>query len=83
MPNFIEIGPPVPEIFQGFYHISLAAIFVIWPGLFMYKLVPPFLQMLHTKFGYDWLKDFKAEIFENGGQQQRQIGPMENVPPIL
>ena len=44
MLSFLEIGPPVPEekIFEWFLpSMDMAAILVIWPGLFMYTLVPP------------------------------------------
>ena len=39
---FWEIGPLVPEIFEGFLpYMGMVAILVMWPGLFIYTLVPP------------------------------------------
>ena len=43
MPSFVVIGPPVAEkkIFEGFLpYMGMAAILVMWPGLFIYILVP-------------------------------------------
>ena len=44
MPSLIEIGPQVPEkkIFEGFLpYMGMAAILVMWPGLFINALVIP------------------------------------------
>ena len=43
MPSFVEISPLVPEkkIFEGFLsYMRMAAILVMYPGLFIYTLVP-------------------------------------------
>ena len=44
MPSYTEIGPPVPDmkISKGFLpYMAMVAILVMWPGLFIYTLVPP------------------------------------------
>ena len=43
MPSFVEIGPLVPEkkIVEGFLpYMRMAAILVVYPGLFLYTWVP-------------------------------------------
>ena len=43
MPSFVEIGPVVPEKknFEGFLpYMGMAAILVMWSGLFINTLVP-------------------------------------------
>ena len=50
MPSFVEISKPVSEkIIEGFLqYMSLAAILVMLPGLFIY-IGSPFLYLLHIK----------------------------------
>ena len=50
MPSYSEIGPPVPEkkILEGFLpYMGMAAILVIWSGLFIYTLVPHSIDASH------------------------------------
>ena len=63
MSGFFQIGPPVPEkkIFEGILpYMVMAAIVVIWPGLFIYTLVAPSYRR-HIKFGFDWPSGFRGE----------------------
>ena len=60
MPSLVEIGPAFLEkkIFEGFLpYIGIAAILVMWPGLFINKLVPPSI-----KFGFDCPSGFREDV---------------------
>ena len=64
MPSFVEIGPSVLEkkIFEGFLpcmglrgHLG----HVTWISYI--HIGPPFLLMLHIKFGFDWSSSFRGD----------------------
>ena len=64
MPSFDEIGLLIPEkkIFERFFTIyghggHLGRVFWI---IYTY-IGSHFLQMLHAKFGFDWLSRFREE----------------------
>ena len=62
MPSFFEIGQPVPDkkIFEVFFTIYGHGGH-LRPRLFIYTLIPPILQMLHIKFGFDWSSCLRGE----------------------
>ena len=65
MPSFVEIGPLVPEkkIFEGFLpYMCMAAILVVYPGLFFIYIGSHFLQMLRLVNKH--LRKNKTQIFQ-------------------
>ena len=54
IPSFVEIGSSVLEkIFEGFFYMGVAAIFVMWPRCREQTFVPPYPRRLHIKFDFD------------------------------
>ena len=63
IPNFLEIGPPVPEkkfsmVFTIHGHDGHLC-HVTWTIYINFR--PPSLRILHMKFGFDWPSGFRGE----------------------
>ena len=69
IPNFVEIGSPVPEkkIFMVFtiYGHGGQLGHVTWTININFR--SPFLRMIHMKIGFDWPSGFRGEVLRNCG----------------
>ena len=77
MPSFVEFGPTVPErkIFDRFYHMDMAAILVMTPGLFTYTLIPSSYRCFISNLSLIGQTVSEKKIFEYYGDTRTCLLP--------